>query len=69
MYYQIYDTRHNTVLATYPSHEDAYNFLRLYEAGERALHRSEECSDAKPTLISVTIPSNASVQNCPRAEK
>ena len=36
MYYQIYDTRHNTVLATCPSHEDAYNFLRLYEAGERA---------------------------------
>ena len=35
MYYQIYDTRQNTVLATCPSHEDACNFLRLYEAGER----------------------------------
>ena len=40
------------------------------EAGERALHRSEECLGCKAvTLISVTIPSNASVQNCPRAEK
>ena len=35
MYYQIYDTRHNTVIATCPSQEDAYSFLRLYEAGER----------------------------------
>ena len=35
MYYQIYDTRHDAVIATCPSQEDAYNFLRLYEAGER----------------------------------
>ena len=35
MYYQIYDTRHDTVIATCPTQEDAYNFLRLYEAGER----------------------------------
>ena len=35
MYYQIYDTRHNKVIATCPTQEDAYSFLRLYEAGER----------------------------------
>jgi len=35
MYYQIYDTKHNKVIATCPTQEDAYSFLRLYEAGER----------------------------------
>ena len=35
MYYQIYDTRTNSVIATCPTQEDAYSFLRLYEAGER----------------------------------
>ena len=35
MYYQIYDTRHHKVIATCPTQEDAYSFLRLYEAGER----------------------------------
>ena len=35
MYYQIYDTRHHKVIATCLTQEDAYSFLRLYEAGER----------------------------------
>jgi len=35
MYYQIYDTRHHKVIATCPTQEDAYSFLRLYETGER----------------------------------
>ena len=35
MYYQIYDTQHHKVIATCPTQEDAYSFLRLYEAGER----------------------------------
>ena len=35
MYYQIYDNRTNSVIATCPTQEDAYSFLRLYEAGER----------------------------------
>ena len=36
MYYQIYDTRHNNVIITCPTQEDAQAFLRLYEAGERS---------------------------------
>ena len=35
MYYQIYDTRSNKTLVTCPTQEAAYDFLRLYEAGER----------------------------------
>ena len=35
MYYQIYDTQHHKTIATCPTQEDAYSFLRLYEAGER----------------------------------
>lgn len=36
MYYQIYDTQHNKTIATCPTMEDAYAFLRLYGPGERA---------------------------------
>ena len=35
MYYQIYDTRTNSIIITCPTQEDAYSFLRLYETGER----------------------------------
>jgi hypothetical protein len=36
MYYQIYDTQQNKVIVTCPTQEAAYDYLRLYEAGERA---------------------------------
>jgi hypothetical protein len=35
MYYQIYDNRNNKTIVTCPTQEAAYDFLRLYEAGER----------------------------------